>query len=133
MRPMCLHKSTEGVPLTPSCLCLPVCCHCRPAHTVAVFLSIHTTPVSYTHLDVYKRQHFFRPQSARTWDYSGTDNQKDTLSREASGSYSGQEFSLYAEDDIACLLYTSSLVSNLAVFQFSFPHYSHFPFFITLS
>lgn len=45
--------------------------------------------------------HFFRPQSARTWDYSGTDSQKDTLSREASGSYNGQEFSLYAEDDIA--------------------------------
>lgn len=41
--PMCLHKSTEGVPLMPSCLCSPVCCHCRPAHTVAGFLSIHTT------------------------------------------------------------------------------------------
>ena len=45
--------------------------------------------------------HFFRPQSARTWDYSGTDSRKDTLSREASSSYNGQEFSLYAEDDIA--------------------------------
>jgi outer membrane receptor for ferrienterochelin and colicin len=45
--------------------------------------------------------HFFRPQGTRTWDYSGNDLQKDTLSRQASGSYRGQEFSLYAEDDIA--------------------------------
>lgn len=45
--------------------------------------------------------HVFRPQSARTLDYSGTDNRKDTLSRQASGSYNGQEFSLYVEDDIA--------------------------------
>ncbi len=45
--------------------------------------------------------HFFRPQSARIWDCSGTASERDTLFRQASGFYKGQEFSLYAEDDIA--------------------------------
>lgn len=45
--------------------------------------------------------HFFRPQSTTNYDYSGDEQQQDTISRQASCFYRGHELSLYAEDDIA--------------------------------
>lgn len=44
--------------------------------------------------------HFFHPQSAANHDYSGDDERQDTISNKTSNFYRGNEFSLYAEDDI---------------------------------
>lgn len=56
--------------------------------------------------------HSFRPQSISNYDYSGDEEQQDTITDKASCFYRGHEFSLYAEDDIT---FTHQLRVNLGV------------------